>query len=195
MLVEGESDRRAVLAVARLLGRDLEAAGARIVSMDGVTNLRTRLAELGADAARRPSVLGLYDVGEAPVVARMLDAAGAAGAPAGAAGAGVAPAERVAELERRGFYACSLDLEDELIRALGAARVEGVLRDDGDLARFRVFQGQPAQRGRPVEAQLRRFSSTKAGRKKRFAAELVEMLEPAEVPRPLRVLVERASAG
>lgn len=194
MLVEGESDRRAVLAVARLLGRDLEAAGARIVSMDGVTNLRTRLAELGADAARRPSVLGLYDVGEAPVVARMLDAAGATGAE-GAAGAGVAPAERVAELERRGFYACSLDLEDELIRALGAERVEAVLRDDGDLARFRVFQGQPAQRGRPVEAQLRRFSSTKAGRKKRFAAELVEMLEPAEVPRPLRVLVERASAG
>src|ERR1700757_3973779 len=53
-------------------------------------------------------------------------------------------------------YVCTADLEDELIRALGPAGVEEVVAAQGELETFRNFQNQPAWRGRPVEAQLRR---------------------------------------
>src|SRR5690349_23047076 len=46
--------------------------------------------------------------------------------------------------------------EDELIRAVGAPRVEQELAEQGDLRAFRTFQKQPAWFGRPLDAQLRR---------------------------------------
>ncbi len=94
-------------------------------------------------------------------------------------------------MESLGFYVCIADLEDELIRALGPPGVERVLAAEKDLARFRVFQNQPAQRGRPVERQLRRFLSTTSGRKARYASALVHALstEPSRVPRPLEHLL------
>jgi hypothetical protein len=78
-----------------------------------------------------------------------------------------------------------LDLEDELIRALGVAGVERVLAAENDLARFRAFQNQPAQRGRAVERQLRRFMGTISGRKARYARALVFALDSHRIPRPL----------
>ncbi len=54
-----------------------------------------------------------------------------------------------ADMERLGFYVCDADLEDELIRALGAAAVERVLEAQGGLRSFRTLQKQPAWRGRP----------------------------------------------
>jgi hypothetical protein len=90
-----------------------------------------------------------------------------------------------AAMEGLGFYVCVCDLEDELIRALGVAGVERVLADERDLARFRLFQNQPAQRGRTVERQLRRFMGTTSGRKARYARALVSALDAERVPRPL----------
>ena len=81
------------------------------------------------------------------------------------------------------FSVCVQDLEDEFIRALGTERTEQLLDDNGDLATFRTFQNQPAQRGRPVEAQLRRFFGTTAGRKERYATIFMERLEG--IPKPL----------
>jgi hypothetical protein len=80
---------------------------------------------------------------------------------------------------------CEADLEDELIRALGTARVERVIDDEGELRSLRTLQKQPAQQGRPVEAQLRRFIGTRSGRKLRYARLLVEALDLGHVPRPL----------
>jgi hypothetical protein len=88
-------------------------------------------------------------------------------------------------MESLGFYVCVSDLEDELIRALDAVGVERVLTAEEDLARFRVFQNQPAQRGRAVERQLHRFMGTTSGRKARYARKLVLALDPDRVPRPL----------
>jgi Overcoming lysogenization defect protein-like, TOPRIM domain len=82
-------------------------------------------------------------------------------------------------------YVCVADLEDELIRALGAGRVEEVLAAAGDLRTFRGFQNQPAWRGRPVEAQLRRWLQASDRRNKRFPPLLVAALEPDEIPPPL----------
>src|SRR5579859_8288415 len=39
-------------------------------------------------------------------------------------------------------YVCDEDLEDELIRALGAERVQGVVAAQGELETFRSFQNQ-----------------------------------------------------
>lgn len=177
VLVEGESDRRALAAASRRLGRDLETAGAELVAMDGITNLRRHLAELDA-MPRPPRVLGLYDIGEAATVSRML------------AGSGRPRATSLVELEDLGFYACSLDLEDELIRAAGTAVIEDVLARHGDLARFRGFQRQPAQRDRPVAAQLRRFAGTASGRKTWFAADVVESMPLDRMPAPLIAVLD-----
>lgn len=122
---------------------------------------------------------GLYDVGEEIVVRRALQQTGF--------GSGL-PLTRDA-MEELGFYVCVLDLEDELIRALGAASVEAVIDSQGELGSFRTLQKEPAWRGKRVEAQLRRFMGSGGTRKVRFARLLVEALEPAKVPRPLRLVL------
>jgi hypothetical protein len=58
-------------------------------------------------------------------------------------------------MEALDFYVCVADLEDELIRSLGAARVEQVIDAHGDLGPFRTFHKQPAQRRRTTQEQLR----------------------------------------
>ena len=179
VLVEGESDRRAVLALAGRLAMDLAAEGVDVVDMGGVTNLRHHLAALETEPDP-PRVVGLYDIGEFEVVRRMLDEAGR-GRPDG-----------TSDAESLGFFACSLDLEDELIRAAGVGLVEGMLAEVGELTRFRAFQGQLMQRDRPVEAQLRRFAGTASGRKIRFGAALVERLPLERVPPQLVALLRAA---
>src|SRR5207249_4374984 len=76
-------------------------------------------------------------------------------------------------MERLGFTVCVLDLEDELIRSLGAAAVEAVVEAHGDLGSFRTLQTQPAWRERPPEEQLRRFMGSGGSRKIRYARLLV----------------------
>ena len=88
-------------------------------------------------------------------------------------------------MEALGFYVCVADLEDELIRALGAAAVERLLDAQGDLRSFRTLQKQPAWQGRTTEDQLRRFMGSGGRRKIRYARLLVEALDLTQVPRPL----------
>jgi hypothetical protein len=88
-------------------------------------------------------------------------------------------------MERLGFFVSVADLEDELIRALGADAVRRVLDAASELDAFRIFQRQPAWRGRRLEEQLRRFLGTHSGRKIRSARLLVDALDLDRVPRPL----------
>ena len=82
-------------------------------------------------------------------------------------------------------FVCVADLEDELVRALGPERVEAVLEEQRDLETFRNFQNQPHWRGRPVEAQLRRWLQASDNRGKRYPPLLIEALAPDEIPPPL----------
>jgi hypothetical protein len=95
----------------------------------------------------------------------------------------------VGDLENQHFFVCDADLEDELIRALGVARVEEILAEQGDLASFRILQQQPAQQGKSDHARLRRFMGTRGGRKIHYAPLLVAALDLAALPRPLAGLV------
>lgn len=89
-------------------------------------------------------------------------------------------------------YVCDRDLEDELIRALGAGRVQEVVAAQGELETFRNFQNQVHWRGRPVEAQLRRWLQN-GGRYLRYPPHLVEALEPHEIPPPLAGVLAAAA--
>jgi hypothetical protein len=99
------------------------------------------------------------------------------------------------DAENLGFYACSEDLEDELIRALGPEVVEQVITKEGEIGAFRRFQAQPAQLGRPVAAHLRRFIGTRAGRKIRYGALLAEVLDLSKIPSPLSQLLARLASS
>jgi hypothetical protein len=89
-------------------------------------------------------------------------------------------------MDRLGFCVCVEDLEDELIRAVGAPAVERLFEEHGDLGRFRSLQSQPAWRGAAPEAQMRRFLGSGARRKLRYARVLVEAAAVrGAVPRPL----------
>jgi hypothetical protein len=172
VLVEGVSDQLALEALAVRRGRDLVAEGVSIVPMGGATNLRRALAVFGPQGFD-VKLAGLCDAGEEGDFARALELAGL--------GSNVTRAG----MERLGFYVCVADLEDELIRALGAAAVERVLDARGDLVSFRSFQKQPAWRGKTPAEQLRRFFGTQARRKVQSAALLVGALDLTQVPRPL----------
>jgi hypothetical protein len=93
------------------------------------------------------------------------------------------------DMERLGFYVCDADLEDELIRALGADAVERVAEAQGELAPFRTLQKQPAWQGRPKEEQLRRWMGSGGRRKIRYARLLVEALDLEHMPRPLDLVL------
>jgi hypothetical protein len=88
---------------------------------------------------------------------------------------------------RFGFdvFVCHTDLEDELIRAIGMDGVEKVIEAQGEIRSFRSLQKQPAQRGRTRLQQLRRFMSSKSGRKSQYAKAIVEALDLSDVPKPL----------
>lgn len=172
LLVEGVSDQRALQALARRRGRDLDAERISIVAMGGATNIGHFLCRL-IDARPDVRLGGLCDAGEEGDFRRGLSQAGLG-----------SPLTRP-DLERLGFYVCVADLEDELIRALGVPAVERVIGAAGELELFRTFQRQPAWRGRPVAEQLRRFLGTHSGRKIRTAAPLVGALDLDRVPRPL----------
>jgi hypothetical protein len=145
------------------------------VPMGGATNLGHFLDLLGPGGLG-VRLAGLCDAAEAPGFRRGLQRAGLA-RPDPAAG-GV-PGEAA------GFFVCVADLEDELIRSLGPARVEQVVEAQGELGALRTFSKQPAQRERTREQQLRRFMGTRSGRKIQYARALAEALDPGRVPGPL----------
>lgn len=178
VLVEGPSDRGAVEALAARRGRDLAAEGVGVVTIGGAQAVGRELRRYGPPGLDL-TLAGLYDAGEEQVVRRALEAVG------------LGPADTRADLERLGFYVCERDLEDELIRAVGAAQVEGIVEAQGDLGRFRTLQKQPEWRGRPLEEQLRRFFGSGGRRKIRYAPLLVEALEPDRIPRPLDGVLAR----
>ncbi|WP_367047628.1 TOPRIM nucleotidyl transferase/hydrolase domain-containing protein [Streptomyces sp. Je 1-332] len=163
VLLEGPSDREAVEALAVRHGRDLAAEGVCVVPMGGAMSIG-RYTELLGPPGLGLRLAGLCDVGERPFYDRALERAGAS---------------------RRDFFVCVADLEDELIRALGTARVEEVVRAEGDLRAWQTFVHQPAQHDRPRQQQLRRFLGTKKGRKIRYGRLLVEALDPGTTPAPL----------
>ncbi|HEU5427470.1 MAG TPA: TOPRIM nucleotidyl transferase/hydrolase domain-containing protein [Actinocrinis sp.] len=172
MLVEGHSDRVALEVLARRRGRNLDGEGIRVLAMGGATNVGhylDRYGPRGLDVV----VAGLYDSAEERFFVQGLARAGL--------GAGLTRCE----LQAHGFYVCTADLEDELIRAVGAERVEQLVEAHGEIASFRRLQRQPALRERTLHDQLRRLMSGRSGGKLRYAGIMAEAVDLDRVPWPL----------
>jgi hypothetical protein len=176
VLVEGVSDRCAIEALAERRGRDLAAEGISVVPIGGAQSIGRFLEQFGPPGLDI-ELAGLCDLGEERDFQRGLERAG------------LGSDLTRSEMERLGFYVCVADLEDELIRAHGAASVEEVVDAQGDLGSFRTLQKQPQWRGRPTEDQLRRFMGSGGRRKIRYARLLVETLDLTRMPRPLDLVL------
>ena len=174
VLVEGVSDQLALEALAERRGRNLATEGVSVVPIGGaqaIGRFVDRFGPRGLDVR----LAGLCDAAEERFFQRALERAG------------LGSDLTRADMEALGFYVCVEDLEDELIRALGADAMEQVIDDHGELGSFRTLQKQPAWRGRPAEAQLHRWLGSQT--RKTSVRSLVRALAPDGVPRPLdRVL-------
>lgn len=178
VLVEGHSDRVALLTLARRHGRDLAAEGVDVVPMGGITNTRAFASRYGPRGLGI-RLAGLYD---APEEARLQH---------GLAAAGLGAALEPGGLAGLGFHGCSADLEDELVRALGVPAVEAVIEAAGETRSLQLLAGMPAQRDWTRVAVIRRFLGSRSGRKARYAELMVDALEPGRVPEPLAALLAR----
>jgi hypothetical protein len=156
VVVEGASDRAALLRLAERRGRDLAGEGVVVVAIGGAHALPRFLASLGGVTAT-VKLAGLCDAGEADAFRRALG-------------------------PETPSYVCDVDLEDELVRAVGVERVEEIIAAQGELHSFRTLQKQPFQRTRTLEQQLRVFLGN---RKIRYAPLLVDALDLSRVPPPL----------
>jgi hypothetical protein len=181
VLVEGESDSAALRALAIRRGLDLGRARIEVAVLGGAQAIGPYLRDY-RDRGDRRRLSGLYDTGEEAVFRRGLERHGF----------GELAGRR--DLEACGFFCCELDLEDELIRALGAPAVISVIAEQGDARRFRTLRHQPEWRGRPVDCQLRRFIGSGARRKIHYAELLVEALDADRVPRPLDAVLHASFA-
>ncbi|MEO5981273.1 MAG: ATP-dependent endonuclease [Pedococcus sp.] len=204
VLLEGRSDVAAVRALLQDRPPSVPVGQLDLVDMGGVTNIRRHLAHLVNGSAAAPAsapapapapapadngspqgvkrVLGVCDAGEASFFARALRSIGH-------------PVASVQDMAALGFHVCDQDLEDELIRALGADRVIDVLADLELLDQFATFRRQPTWTGRPVTDQLRRFAGTTSGRKVLVAQALATAMAPHQAPPPLAALMAHIEAA
>jgi Overcoming lysogenization defect protein-like, TOPRIM domain len=169
ILVEGVSDQRAVAALARRQSRNLDAEGVAVIPIAGATNIG-RFLDLLGPPGYDVGVAGLYDEAEEGAFREALERSGK-GSDLDRAG-----------MEALGFFVCCADLEEELIRALGAEAMVSLIESQGQLRRFRSFQNQPEQRHKTIEAQLWRWLGN---HKIRYAPLMVEALDLDRMPRPL----------
>lgn len=168
LLVEGESDRAALAALAPRFGVDLVAEEIAVTVIGGAGNFGRAIAEAAALGHR---VGGLYDEAEERFVAGALNR------------------QEGEDLTRQGFFACRPDLELELVRALGVVEVTALLEAHGDLKTFRNFQDQPKYRDAEVLEQMRRFIGANGARKAKYAAVMAEAVPFEEAPEPLEGIV------
>jgi hypothetical protein len=174
VLVEGESDRVAVETLASR--RELDLSGVAVIPMGGATSIQKFVDLLGPHGLGI-RLCGLCDAGEEHFFSRALERAGLG-----------TNLDRAA-MESLGFFVCVVDLEDELIRALGLTEVERVVDAQGDSRALTTFKSQPAQRERSASQQLRRFAGTLSGRKSRYARAMVDALDLDRAPDPLAKLL------
>lgn len=167
VLVEGLSDCFAVETVADRLGCALEERGVAVLPTGGVTNVGRFLAVFGPEG-RNVRLAGLCDAAEAAWLRARLDRAG---------------------VSARGFFVCDRDLEDELIRGVGAEIVVAIIDREGERESLRRMQQMPFHRGGAIDGHLHRFMGARSGRKYRYSRLLAEALDADSVPPPLRDLV------
>ena len=176
VLVEGVSDQAALEALAARRGRDLDADRISIVPIGGAQAIGG-----SSIGSARGGLRSGWRVSVMP--ARRATSA------AGLERAGLGSDLTRGDMERLGFYVCDADLEDELIRALGAAAVGRVIDAEGRPGVVRTSRSSRSGERGATEEQLRRFMGSGGSRKIRYARLLVDALDLGRVPRPLDLVL------
>jgi hypothetical protein len=171
ILVEGLSDLYAIVAAAEKLGRDLDSEGVSLVDMEGAGGIKTFISLLGPFGFGL-NVAGMCDADKESDWASVLHETK------------ITAAASRDEMNTKGFFVCSRDLEDELVRAYGAANVVALIDAEGEASAFKQFQLQPLEKGKALDEQVRGFIQ-KRGRKVRYAPLIVERLNESQIPSPL----------
>jgi len=171
--VEGVTDYQAVRVIAATLGRNLDAEGIAVVALDGAASLTTFLQIMGPQGLKL-AVGGICDADYEVDWCNYLTAAGL-------------PASNRHGLNALGFYVSDLDLEDELIAALGTTAAQVVFANDGATQRFQHYTGQAAHQGKSLHEQIRGFVQTK---KAYWTPRLAAAVTEASVPPSIKDLLE-----
>ena len=179
VLLEGVSDVAAVAGLAAAFHLSLD--DVELVNLGGVTNVHRELIQLHRSGGEF-EVLGLCDAPEVRFVEAALRAVGM-------------PVRDVSDLAAYGFFVCHRDLEDELIRALGAEQCIHVIAGLGLGAKLAMLRQQPAWQDRPLTEQLHRFCGVASGRKELLAGALSAALDSRGAPEPLVQLIDRIAAA
>ena len=174
VLVEGYSDRVAILHTAYRLGRNLDGEGVSILAMDGGSGLGTYLRLFGA-AGLGLSVVGLCDDDKVSKWMKELNAAG------------ISVADKAA-MESAGFIVCSRDLEEEFVHTLGLASVEAVVAAEGKTDLLANYKKQPVHAGQPADQVLRKFLHKD---NTEWAVPLVDALDLKQLPKALHDLLSK----
>jgi hypothetical protein len=182
VLVEGVTDELALTLAARRWGRDLEGEGVSVVPINGAHAISRFLQRLAAEQPGA-NLAGLYDEGEEEVIRTALERAG------------YGPTLDRSGLERVGFFACSADLEDELVRAAGVTILSRLIELEGDAQPWHTFRKQHAWQGRPLDQQFRRFMRSVSDRNSRYIRAIVETIDPSKLPQPLLRLLRYIEPG
>jgi len=175
VLVEGRSDAAAIEVLAARTGRDFEAERIAVIPIGGATAVRRFLDPFGPSGLDL-RLAGLVDAAEVRFFRQAIQD-------------DRHPELTRSEMEQLGFFACDPDLEHELVRAVGTERTLAIIDELGQAKALNTFRNQPAQRERPLEAQLFRFMATMSGRKSLYATALANAVDVDRIPRPLKELL------
>ena len=172
IFVEGFSDFLAVRTLAETLGVDLDAAGASLLSLEGADLLKHYMALLGPQGLN-VRIRGLCDLDkEAEWIQTLSDA-------------GLSIDDRT-ELNAVGFQVAEVDLEAELVTALGEQGTETVIAEADATNSLETFRQQPANAGLEGRDLLLAFIRK---RKIKWAPLLAAAISSTEVPTPIADLL------
>jgi ABC-type cobalamin/Fe3+-siderophores transport system ATPase subunit len=174
ILVEGQSDKYALEAVAAKKKRNLDADGVTIVAMRGAGGIGTFLSLLGPDGLKL-KLAGLCDAGDETKWAKAL----------GQHGMG-AKLDRAA-MSAIGFEVCDADLEEVLIAAAGEKTCLAIIDAQGDKTDFQTFAQQPTQKSKSTVQQLHDFLHS---RNITYAPLLVDAIDPTKLPGALERVID-----
>jgi putative ATP-dependent endonuclease of the OLD family len=143
VLVEGYSDRLVLMTLAQRLGRQLDASGVTVLSLDGGSTVGSYLSLFGPNGLGL-EVLGLCDEDKEKKWQQELQKVGI-------------PATSRAAMAAAGFFVCAPDLEAEFVKSLGTAGTQAVIASEGAANTFAQFTAGPPNSTYPLEEQLRLF--------------------------------------
>ena len=143
VLVEGVSDKVALETLAVRRGRNLAAEGVSVMAIGGAQAIG-RFLDLYGPHGSNVGLAGFCDAGEERAFRRALERAGL-GDDLDRAG-----------MERLGFFVCERDLEDELVRCLGAQVVEEILAVNAAWRVAQIFRRDSGRLLREGKIEVRR---------------------------------------